>query len=89
VPAPAWVPGVYPLNRATFVGFVAYADKPTSVHAHRPAEPRRARPPLTPSEASHSAPLLLEVEPSQRPALGELTTGLLRVLAAPPARAAA
>jgi sugar phosphate isomerase/epimerase len=37
----------------------------------------------------HSAPLLLEVEPSQRPALGELTAGLLRVLAAPPARAAA
>jgi sugar phosphate isomerase/epimerase len=37
----------------------------------------------------HSAPLLLEVEPSQRPALPELTACLLRVLAAPPARAAA
>lgn len=37
----------------------------------------------------HDAPLLLEVEPSQRPALPELTAGLLRALAAPPARAAA
>jgi len=37
----------------------------------------------------HGAPLLLEVEPSQRPALPELTAGLLRALAAPPARAAA
>ncbi len=37
----------------------------------------------------HDAPLLLEVEPSQRPALPELTAGLLRTLAAPAARAAA
>jgi len=37
----------------------------------------------------HSAPLLLEVEPSQRPALPELTACLLRALAAPPERAAA
>ena len=37
----------------------------------------------------HAAPLLLEVEPSQRPALPELTAGLLRTLAAPPQRAAA
>jgi sugar phosphate isomerase/epimerase len=37
----------------------------------------------------HAAPLLLEVEPSQRPALPELTAGLLRALAAPSARAAA
>src|SRR3954447_5660823 len=33
----------------------------------------------------HGAPLLLEVEPSQRPALPELMAGLLRALAAPPA----
>jgi sugar phosphate isomerase/epimerase len=32
----------------------------------------------------HGAPLLLEVEPSQRPALPELMAGLLRALAAPP-----
>jgi sugar phosphate isomerase/epimerase len=37
----------------------------------------------------HDAPLLLEVEPSQRPALPELTAGLLRALAAPSERAAA
>src|SRR4051812_12817078 len=37
----------------------------------------------------HSAPLLMEVEPSQRPALAELTAGLLRALAAPSQRAAA
>ena len=37
----------------------------------------------------HDAPLLLEVEPSQRPALAELTAGLLRALAAPPAERAA
>jgi sugar phosphate isomerase/epimerase len=37
----------------------------------------------------HDAPLLLEVEPSQRPALAELTAGLLRTLAAPPAERAA
>jgi sugar phosphate isomerase/epimerase len=37
----------------------------------------------------HRAPLLLEVEPSQRPALPELAAGLLRALAAPAARAAA
>jgi sugar phosphate isomerase/epimerase len=37
----------------------------------------------------HEAPLLLEVEPSQRPALPELTAGLLRALAARSARAAA
>jgi sugar phosphate isomerase/epimerase len=37
----------------------------------------------------HSAPLLLEVEPSQRPALAELTAALLRTLAAPSQRAAA
>ena len=37
----------------------------------------------------HDAPLLLEVEPSQRPALPELTAGLLRALAAPAASAAA
>jgi sugar phosphate isomerase/epimerase len=37
----------------------------------------------------HRAPLLLEVEPSQRPALADLTAGLLRALAAPPERAAA
>jgi sugar phosphate isomerase/epimerase len=37
----------------------------------------------------HSAPLLLEVEPSQRPALPELTEMLLRALAAPAARKAA
>jgi sugar phosphate isomerase/epimerase len=34
----------------------------------------------------HGAPLLLEVEPSQRPALPELMAGLLRALAAPPAQ---
>jgi sugar phosphate isomerase/epimerase len=38
---------------------------------------------------AHDAPLLLEVEPSQRPALPELTAGLLRALAAPSERAAA
>jgi sugar phosphate isomerase/epimerase len=37
----------------------------------------------------HGAPLLLEVEPSQRPALPELMAGLLRTLAAPSERAAA
>jgi sugar phosphate isomerase/epimerase len=37
----------------------------------------------------HDAPLLLEVEPSQRPALPELMAGLLRTLAAPPAERAA
>jgi sugar phosphate isomerase/epimerase len=37
----------------------------------------------------HSAPLLLEVEPSQRPALPELTETLLRALAAPAERRAA
>jgi sugar phosphate isomerase/epimerase len=37
----------------------------------------------------HDAPLLLEVEPSQRPALPELMAGLLRALAAPPAERAA
>lgn len=37
----------------------------------------------------HEAPLLLEIEPSQRPALPELTAGLLRALAAPAARAVA
>jgi sugar phosphate isomerase/epimerase len=37
----------------------------------------------------HGAPLLLEVEPSQRPALPELMAGLLRALAAPPAERAA
>jgi sugar phosphate isomerase/epimerase len=37
----------------------------------------------------HGAPLLLEVEPSRRPALPELTAGLLRALAAPPLRAVA
>jgi sugar phosphate isomerase/epimerase len=37
----------------------------------------------------HDAPLLLEVEPSQRPALPELMAGLPRALAAPPAERAA
>ena len=37
----------------------------------------------------HSAPLVLEVEPSQRPALAQFTAGLLRALAAAPVRAAA
>ena len=37
----------------------------------------------------HSALLVLEVEPSQRPALAQLTAGLLRALAAAPVRAAA
>jgi sugar phosphate isomerase/epimerase len=37
----------------------------------------------------HDAPLLLEVEPSQRPALPELMAGLARALAAPPAERAA
>jgi sugar phosphate isomerase/epimerase len=37
----------------------------------------------------HSAPLLLEVEPSQRPALPELTEMLLRALVAPAERRAA
>jgi sugar phosphate isomerase/epimerase len=37
----------------------------------------------------HDAPLVLEIEPSQRPALPELTTATLRVLAAPAERAAA
>jgi sugar phosphate isomerase/epimerase len=37
----------------------------------------------------HEAPLLLEVEPSQRPALPELMASLVRVLAAPTERAAA
>jgi hypothetical protein len=32
----------------------------------------------------HGAPLLLELEPSQRPALAELMAGPLRALAAPP-----
>jgi sugar phosphate isomerase/epimerase len=36
----------------------------------------------------HGAPLVLEVEPSQRPALPELTAGLLRALAAPQRAAA-
>jgi sugar phosphate isomerase/epimerase len=44
---------------------------------------------LAPVLREHSAPLLLEVEPSQRPALSELTATLLRALAAPPERAAA
>jgi sugar phosphate isomerase/epimerase len=37
----------------------------------------------------HDAPLLLEVEPSQRPALPELMASLMRALAAPTERAAA
>jgi sugar phosphate isomerase/epimerase len=37
----------------------------------------------------HDAPLLLEVEPSQRPALPELMASLVRVLTAPTERAAA
>jgi sugar phosphate isomerase/epimerase len=37
----------------------------------------------------HDAPLVLEVEPSQRPALPELTAGLLRALSGPVERAAA
>jgi sugar phosphate isomerase/epimerase len=44
---------------------------------------------IAPMRRAHSAPLLLEVEPSQRPPLGEPTATLLRVLAAPPERAAA
>jgi sugar phosphate isomerase/epimerase len=37
----------------------------------------------------HSAPLLLEVEPSRRPPLPELTEMLVRARAAPPERVAA
>jgi sugar phosphate isomerase/epimerase len=37
----------------------------------------------------HDGPLLLEVEPSQRPALADLTAGLLSALAARPERAVA
>ena len=44
---------------------------------------------IAPVLREHAAPLLLEVEPSQRPALAELTRVLLRALAAPPERAAA
>jgi sugar phosphate isomerase/epimerase len=44
---------------------------------------------LAPVLREHSAPLLLEIEPSQRPALPELTASLLRALAAPPERAVA
>jgi hypothetical protein len=44
---------------------------------------------LAPVLREHHAPLLLEVDPSQRPALPELTATLLRTLAAPPERAAA
>ena len=44
---------------------------------------------IAPVLREHAAPLLLEVEPSQRPALPELTRLLLRALAAPAERAAA
>jgi sugar phosphate isomerase/epimerase len=44
---------------------------------------------VAPVLREHDAPLLLEVEPSQRPALPELTAALLRALAVPSERAAA